>query len=134
MPPTLMTLSILLPFRIFANSSKVTRIIAETKEGSFGLLPHRRDCVAALAPGILIYQIEGQEEVPVAIDHGVLIKAGLEVMVSVRRAIAGGTLESLHHAVIDEFLTIDAQERNVRSVVNKLEAGILHRFASLHRG
>jgi F-type H+-transporting ATPase subunit epsilon len=134
MPPTLMTLSILLPFRIFANCPRVLRIIAETKDGSFGLLPHRRDCVAALAPGILIYQSEDQGEVPVAIDHGVLIKAGLNVMVSVRRAMTGGTLARLQQAVSDEFLKVDEQERNVRTVVEKLEAGIMHRFASLHHG
>jgi F-type H+-transporting ATPase subunit epsilon len=134
MPPMLMNLSILIPFRIFAKISNVARIIAETNEGSFGLLPHRRDCVAALTPGLLIYQSEGQEEVPVAIDQGVLVKAGLEVAVSVRRAMTGGTLASLHQAVIDEFLTLDEQERSVRSVVDKLEAGILHRFANLNRG
>ena len=56
MPPTLMNLKVLLPFQIFAEKTGVSRIVAETREGSFGLLPHRLDCVAALAPGILIYE------------------------------------------------------------------------------
>ena len=51
-----MNLKILLPFQIFAEKTGVTRIVAETREGSFGLLPHRLDCVAALAPGILTYE------------------------------------------------------------------------------
>ena len=63
MPPTLMNLKVLLPFQIFAEKTGVKRIVAETREGSFGLLPHRLDCVAALAPGILIYETEAEGEV-----------------------------------------------------------------------
>jgi F-type H+-transporting ATPase subunit epsilon len=76
MPPTLMNLKVLLPFQIFADKRGVSRIVAETREGSFGLLPHRLDCVAALAPGILIYETEADGEVCVAVDEGVLVKAG----------------------------------------------------------
>ena len=76
---TLMNLKVLLPFRIFAEKTGVSRIVAETREGSFGLLPHRLDCVAALAPGILIYENEAEGEVYVAVDEGVLVKTGLDV-------------------------------------------------------
>ena len=58
MPPPLMNLKVLLPFQIFAEKTGVSRIVAETREGSFGLLPHRLDCVAALTPGILTYETE----------------------------------------------------------------------------
>ena len=85
MPPTLMNLKVLLPFQIFAEKTGVSRIVAETREGSFGLLPHRLDCVAALAPGILIYETEAEGEVYVAVDEGVLVKTGPDVLVSVRR-------------------------------------------------
>ena len=87
MPPTLMNLKVLLPFRIFAQETGVARIVAETRAGSFGLLPHRLDCVAALAPGILTYGTEAGGEVYLAVDHGVLVKTGQEVLVSVRRAL-----------------------------------------------
>ncbi len=59
MPRTFMNLKILLPFEIFAETTGASRIVAETREGSFGLLPHRLDCVAVLVPGILIYETEG---------------------------------------------------------------------------
>lgn len=36
------------PFQIFAEKTGVSRIVAETHTGSFGLLPHRLGCVAAL--------------------------------------------------------------------------------------
>ena len=130
MPLTLMNLKILLPFQIFAEKTGVSRIVAETREGSFGLLPHRLDCVAALEPGILIYETESEGEVLVAVDEGVLIKTGLDVFVSVRRALGGADLGQLRDTVEQEFLTLDEQEQSMRSVITKLEAGFLRRFAS----
>ena len=130
MPPTLMHLKVLLPFQIFAEKTGVSRIVAETREGSFGLLPHRLDCVAALVPGILIYETETDGEVLVAVDEGVLVKTGPDVLVSVRRAISGTDLGQLHEAVEKEFLTLDEREQSVRTVTAKLETGFLRRFAN----
>jgi F0F1-type ATP synthase epsilon subunit len=66
-----MNLKVLLPFQIFAEKTGVSRIVAETHKGSIGLLPHRLDCVAALAPGILTYETESEGEVFLAVDVGV---------------------------------------------------------------
>ena len=130
MPSTLMNLKVLLPFQVFAEKTGVSRVVPETSEGSFGLLPHRLDCVAALTPGILIYETETDGEVFVAVDEGVLVKAGADVLVSVRRAIAGADLGQLRDLVTQEFLTLDERERSVRSVMAKLEAGFLRQFAT----
>ncbi len=124
-----MTLKVLLPFEIFAEKTGVSRIVAETREGSFGLLPNRLDCVATLAPGILIYETEADGEVFVAVDEGVLVKTGPDVFVSVRRALGGTDLGRLRASVEREFLTLDEHEQNVRSVMAKLESGFLHRLA-----
>ena len=124
-----MTLKILLPFRIFAEQKAVTRIVAETRQGAFGLLPQRLDCVAALEPGILTYERQGEEERYVALDEGVLVKSGQEVVVSVRNAIAGTDLRQLREAVEREFLTLDEQEQSLRSVMAKLESSFVRRFA-----
>jgi F-type H+-transporting ATPase subunit epsilon len=126
-----MTLKVLLPFQIFAEKTGVSRIVAETREGSFGLLPHRLDCVAGLAPGILTYETEEDGEVYIAVDHGVLVKTGQEVLVSVRRALGGADLGQLRDSVEREFLALDESEKRVRSVMAKLEAGLLHRLAGL---
>ena len=134
MPPTLMTLKVLLPFQIFAERDDVSRIVADTREGSFGLLPHRLDCVAALGPGILTFETEADGEVYIALDQGVLVKAGQEVLVSVRRALAGTDLGRLRDSVEQDFMALDESEKNVRSVMAKLEAGFLHRFANLQHG
>ena len=126
MPPELMKLKVLLPFQVFAEKTDVARIVGETLAGSFGLLPHRLDCVAALAPGILIYETEADGEVCVAVDEGVLVKTGLDVLVSVRRAIRGTDLSQLREAVEREFLNLNEQERSVRSVTAKMEIGRAH--------
>jgi F-type H+-transporting ATPase subunit epsilon len=132
MPEALMKLKVLLPFQIFAEKTGVSRIVAETREGSFGLLPHRLDCVAALTPGILVYETETEGEAFLAVDEGILVKAGAEVLVSVRRASGGTDLGQLHALVAKEFLILDEREKSVRSVMTKLESGFLSRLAAFH--
>ena len=132
MQPTSMTLKVLLPFQVFAEKTGVTRIVAETREGSFGILPRRLDCVAALAPGILIYENEIEGEVYLAVDEGVLIKTGLGVLVSVRNAIAGTDLAKLRDSVEREFLNLDEREQSVRSALAKMESGFIRRLAEFH--
>lgn len=130
--PTLMHLKVLLPFGIFTDKIGVSRIVAETNKGSFGLLPRRLDCVAALVPGILVYENEMAGEVYVAVDEGVLTKTGLDVTVSVRNAIGGTDLGQLREAVEREFMHLNERERDVRSVISKMESGFISRLAKFH--
>ncbi len=132
MPLLHLQLKILLPSGIFGEIAKVARIIAEARGGSFGILPNRLDCVAALKPGILTYAIEGGSDVYVAIDEGVLVKTGAEVLVSVRHAVGGADLGQLRQAVEREFLTLDDREKTVRTTLAKLESGLIRRFAEFH--
>lgn len=132
MQAALMHLKVLLPSQVFAEKTGVSRLVAETREGSFGLLPHRLDCVAALAPGILIYETETEGEVYVAVDEGVLVKTDLDVLVSVRNAIGGTDLGQLREAVEREFLNLNEREQNVRAVMAKMESGFIRRLAEFH--
>jgi F-type H+-transporting ATPase subunit epsilon len=127
-----MNLKVLLPFRIFAEKTGVSRIVAETREGSFGLLPRRLDCVAALAPGILIYENEGEAEMYLAVDEGVLVKTGLDVLVSVRNAIGGTDLGQLREAVEREFLHLSEREQSVRSVMARVESNLIRGLVEFH--
>jgi F-type H+-transporting ATPase subunit epsilon len=123
-----MNLRILLPFGVFAEKANVLRVVADTTDGTYCLLPHRLDCVAALVPGILTYDAKDGVTVYVGIDQGVLVKAGAQVTVSVRRAIGGTDLEQLKDAVERDFLKLDEQERNVRTAVAKMESGLMERL------
>lgn len=125
-----MNLKILIPFKVFAEKVAVSRIVAETHGGSFGILPQRLDCVAALVPGILAYETIADGEVFVAVDEGILVKTGAGVLVSVRRALSGADLGQLRNSVESEFLALNESEQSTRSVMAKLETGFLRRFAS----
>jgi len=128
-----MDLKILLPFRVFDRVTGVKRIIAETSRGAYGILPNRLDGVAALTPGILTYETEAAGEVHLAIDEGILVKAGAEVLVSVRKAIGGKELGQLHEAVEQQFLELEEREKDVRSVLVKLETGFIRQLQELYR-
>jgi F-type H+-transporting ATPase subunit epsilon len=114
-----MNLRILLPFGVFAEKADVSRVIAETSDGSYGLLPNRLDCVAALVPGILSYEAKGCGTVYVGIDQGVLVKT----------CVGGSNLGQIKDAVERDFLKLDEQERNVRTAVAKMESGLMGRLA-----
>jgi F-type H+-transporting ATPase subunit epsilon len=128
-----MNLKVLLPFQIFADISGVTRIVAESIQGSFGLLPNRLDCAAALVPGILIYETPAAGTVYLAVDDGVLVKTGADVLVSVRRAIGGADLSALHEAVKRQFTVLDTQQQAVRAAVAKMESSLIGRLVEFQQ-
>ncbi len=128
MEPTLMHLKILLPFKVFIEVQHIKRIVAETGDGQYGFWPQRLDCVAALVAGIFMYEtVEGGEKY-IAVDKGIMVKAGTEVMVSVRNAIGGADLGKLHEAVQQEFKILDEHEKNVRAVMAKMESSFITRL------
>jgi F-type H+-transporting ATPase subunit epsilon len=129
-----MRLKILIPSEVFADQAGVSSIVAESRSGSFGILEHRSDCVAALAPGILTYKTESQEPIYLAVAEGVLVKTGADVFVSVRQAIRGTDLAELHEAVKQKFLKLDQEERKVRDMVARMESGFIGRLAEFQRG
>ena len=105
----------------------------ETVTGSFGILPHRLDCAAALVPGIFVYETEDEGEIYVAVDEGVLVKSGFDVAVSVRNAFGGSDLAELQRCVQREFVNLDAEEKTARSVMGKMESGFIRQLADFNR-
>jgi F-type H+-transporting ATPase subunit epsilon len=124
-----MNLKVLLPYGVFLQENDVVRIVADTGGGSLGLLPHRLDCVAALKPGILSYATRESGMRYLAVDQGVLIKTGADVLVSVRRAMGGSDLAKLRDTVTHEFLTESKEQQDVRAAVTKMEGALVGRFA-----
>ncbi|MGK2860365.1 MAG: F0F1 ATP synthase subunit epsilon [Chitinophagaceae bacterium] len=133
MEKLVMNLKVLLPFQVFDEIKNVSRIVLETSKGSYGVLPQRLDCVAAIVPGILTYETEEGGVHYLAVDEGVLVKAGLQVMLSVRNAIGGADLGKLHESVKKEFMNLDESERNVRSVMAKMESGFMYSLEKFHK-
>lgn len=138
----MMTLRVLLPYGIFREVSQVSRIVVETDQGSFGLLPRRLDCVAAIVPGIMTYQCQAaeghadnspaEEEQYIAVDAGILVKTGSEVTVSVREAVSGPDLERLYNTVEQAFLQKNKHEEQVHSVFVKMESNFIRRLTEFH--
>ncbi len=122
---TSMSLKILLPFKIFLETENVQRIVVETESGQYGFLPQRLDCVAALVPGIFTYETANGEVKYLAVNEGVLVKSGGEVMVSVRNAIGGADIGRLHESVEKEFKQLDDSEKHVRFVMAKMESSFM---------
>lgn len=129
-----MHLKILLPFGVFREETEVSSIVAETGAGSIGILPRRRDCVTSLVPGIFIYETQTARELFIAVDEGVMIKKGTEVLVSVRNAIAGKDLARLHQAVEEDFLSLNEHQRDIRFALAKLESGFIRRIVEFQHG
>ena len=126
----MMHLKLILPNEILVNQT-VTKVTAEGGNGSFCLLPQHIDLVANLLAGILSFESETGEEVFLAIDEGILIKQGEQVLVSVRNAVRGENLETLQQAVQQQFRHLDEREQRARSMLARLETSFVREFMEL---
>ena len=125
---TQIALRIFLPEKVLLERS-VRKVVAEGRRGSFGLLPRHVDFVEPLVPGILSFTpVDGEEDVFVAVDEGVLVKCGAEVRVSVRHAVLGPVLGDLEQTVRERFQRIDDREDAMRSALAKLESEVIRSF------
>lgn len=130
-----MHLTLLLPGETLV-AVEVGKIVAEATNGSFCLLPRHADLVAPLVAGLLSYvetaAADGARARLIAVDEGTLVKCGAEVWVSVRDAVLGGDdPAALRRVVSERFRHLDEQEKSARSVLARLEAGVVRRFAEL---
>lgn len=125
-----MHLKVLLPTQVLVDEA-VARVVAEAENGAFGLLPRHIDFVAALVPGVLIYETGNGEECYLGVDEGVLVKCAGEVLVSTRNAIPGDDLQTLRQTVRERYLELDEHEKSARSALARLEAGVVRRFIEL---
>lgn len=122
-----MKLKILLPTEILIHE-EVVKVVAEAENGSFCILPRHVDFLAALVPGIFSFVTSGGVEQFLAVDEGVLIKCGPEVLVSTRNAVRGPDLGKLEQTVEKSFQVLEDRERMARNAVAKLEANFIRRL------
>jgi F-type H+-transporting ATPase subunit epsilon len=126
-----MRLTVLLPTEILVDE-EVAKVVAEAQNGSFCLLPRHIDFVAALVPGLLSFvkTMDGAEEF-LAVDEGLLVKCGPQVLVSTRQAVRGGELGLLRETVEKTFKVLTDQEKRARTALANLEANFIRRFLKL---
>jgi F-type H+-transporting ATPase subunit epsilon len=127
-----MNLKVLLPTGVLIEE-EVTKVIAEAHNGFFCLLPKHVDFAAAIVPGILSFETAGGREEFLAVDEGILIKCGQEVLVSTRNAVRGPDLGQLKRTVEERFKVLDDREKTARSAMVKIEAGFVRRFLEIQR-
>jgi F-type H+-transporting ATPase subunit epsilon len=126
-----MRLKVLLPTEVLVDE-EVVKVVAEAENGSFCLLPRHIDFVAALVPGLLSFVPAGNgAEEFLAVDEGILVKCGPEVMVSTRQAVRGPELGTLKATVEKTFKVRTDQEKRARSALANLEAKFIRRFLKL---
>lgn len=125
-----MRLKLLTPTEVLVDEP-ATKINAEGPDGSFCLLPRHRDWVAALVPGIVGFVSPDSGETFIAVDRGVLVKCGGEVLISVRRAVRDCDLACMREVVETRFRHCDDQEKAARGAIARLEAGVIRRFLEL---
>lgn len=125
-----MKLKVLLPAEVLLDE-EVEKVTAEAGNGFFTLLPRHVDFVAALVPGIFLYQTTDGGEHFLALDEGILVKQGDQVYVSTARAMPGDNLDQLQDTVENELKVLDENEKKARTVMSRLEADTLRRFSRL---
>ena len=76
-----MMVKTILPSGVLLEQEAV-KLVAEAQNGSFCLLPQHIDFVAALVPGILTLTSAQGEETFLAVDEGILVKHGSQVLQS----------------------------------------------------
>jgi F-type H+-transporting ATPase subunit epsilon len=111
--------------------TETRKVVAESQRGSFCLLPRHADVATLIVPGLLIYRTEEDEEVIVAVDQGVLVKAGDTVRVACQRGTVAGDLGDAEATVRERFRVQSEREKRARSTLLRLEADILRRLGEL---
>ena len=125
-----MKLKLLIPTHMVVDQ-EVAKVVAEGEHGSFCLLPQHVDFLAVLVSGLLAFEDQAGKEQFAAVDEGLLVKRGDEVLVSTRQATRGADLDELRSTVREEFTTLDDRERAAQAATAKLEASFLRRYLEL---
>jgi F-type H+-transporting ATPase subunit epsilon len=125
-----MRLTVMLPEKILLEN-EVSKVVAEAADGSFGILPRHIDMVAALVPGLMSYEDSEGEEEFLAVDGGVLVKQGEQILVSTRNAVRGPDLGTLRQTVRERFQNLDELEKKAQSAMARLEADVARGFLEL---
>jgi F-type H+-transporting ATPase subunit epsilon len=123
-------LKVLLPTESLINEV-VSKVSAEAENGSFTLLPRHIDFTAVLVPGILAFVTEDGQEKFLAVDEGILVKQGSEVLVSTINAAQSSDLTELKRTVSEQFEELNEWEKKARTALVRLESNFVQYFMEI---
>ena len=121
-----MRLRILIPTGVLIER-EVEAVTFEAHDGARTLLGRHQDYLASLAPGIFT-ALSGGEELYAAINRGILVKKGQEVLVSTRDGVLGRELQTLRELVTQRFESISSREETARTALARLESDLVRRL------
>ncbi len=131
-PDASMSVRVLTPTRLVLEAGGIASIKCETDAGRRTIEPRRLDGTAALVPGVLTLRTAAGESISIAIDEGLLTKAGARVIVSVRHAVRPEAGESLRQALDEELRRIRALDTDLRNSLVDLESRFMRQVAGAH--
>lgn len=132
---SLMRVRVQTPTRLVIEIVGIRSITCETGMGRRTIEPRRLDGVVALVPGILTLRSSTGDRSETAIDEGILVKSGSEVVVSVRHALTAPTNQPLPAALRQELQEIRDREAELRTAIEELETRFMKQFAEIrHHG
>ncbi|MBR6356249.1 MAG: hypothetical protein IKR92_05290 [Alphaproteobacteria bacterium] len=117
-----------------ALKSKINKITLETLSGYHTLLPKHIDFAAAMRANVVVYTTEDGAEKYVACHHGIVVKKGEYVTITVQDAVTGDTLDELSEVISRDFKQNDEKRKELNSAMARLELGIMRGFGRLNKG
>ncbi len=125
-----MKLKVVTPSKVVVDT-RVRKVTVQGADGSRTYLPRHIDFVTAVIPSVMSWQPADGEEQFAAVDEGIIVKAGDEILVSTTYAVHGPGLGQLRETVEGQFEQRGEREKSARTALAKLEASIVRRFMEL---
>lgn len=125
-----MKLVICTPLGVILNC-EIQKISLECLNGYHTFLPKHIDFASAIKPSIAVYEeVDGTKKYA-ACHHGIVVKKGKVVTLSVTQAVLGNTPDELKDTILHEFKRTDNQRKELNTAMAKLEIGLLRGFKQL---
>ncbi|MEE6208084.1 MAG: hypothetical protein VZR95_08540 [Alphaproteobacteria bacterium] len=113
--------------------TNITKVIMETLDGYHTLLPKHIDFASVMGPNIVSYTEESGAEKYIACHHGVVVKKGGEVTITVQNAVLSDTLDDLKNVISFEFKQNEEQRKELNTAMARLELGLIRGFGRLNK-
>ena len=110
----------------------IQKVVFETPQGYYTLLPKHIDYVSALGTGIISYVSVGKEEGYLACHEGIVVKKGQQVTVSAQGLLFADTLEELQRNIAISYKENEEQRKELNMAMARLE--LMRGFQNLRRG